>query len=345
MFAYQDPTGRDFLDDPAVAVAFRHRMQDFYERFARRQQSAFTWLEAFDHLADGPAPAEAHVTWPAFPLSAVASDAEIDGDRLGFQDEYVEWHVVRDQGGRVRSVTFTTEFPEYFEAYAEVSGVALTAAVRDAIPGADPTVVDLFGPGGDPDALPALARRNRFRARLRQNPWNSGAKGILSLVQQFNTLNALFHLVTECGVRRSSGTPDQTCAAVGGACGPNRNSDPRVCIVAQRAVRNEQAFTLRDPAGVRIVRLDGVWKVNGQAIDVNDPAANRGVWQVTRRGRRGVLTVIDGLTLDDGSVVTGTDVSRRLEVAANLVVAPENRLPAWARLGLEAESRGPAPEP
>jgi hypothetical protein len=340
MFEYTDPVGRDFLASPAVASAFRAKMQGVYEQFARRPQSAFTWLEAFQSLAGGQAPETSSVVWLAFPQLAAATDAEIDRDRFRWQDEYVEWRA-ETANGVVTRVTFTTELPEYFEAFAEVGTAFLVDAVKDAIPGATPTVAELFGPSGDPDALPAVARANRFRNHLRDNPWNNGQQGILCLTQQFNTLGALFNLVTECSVRQAQGSPEDTCALVGGACGPGRSSDPNICAAAQRAVRNNTALTLRDPAGIHILRLEGVWRVNGQPIDVNDPAQNQGVWGVSRNGRRGVLTVVNGLTLDGTPITSGTQVSRTLRVVADLLTAPEAALPDWARRGNESTSRGP----
>jgi hypothetical protein len=340
MFEYADPVGRDFLASPAVAAAFRAKMQGVYEQFARRPQSAFTWLEAFQNLAGGQAPQTSSVVWLAFPLLAAAADTEIDRDRFRWQDEYVEWRA-ETANGVVTRITFTTEFPEYFEAFAQAGTAFLVDAVKDAIPGATSTVAELFGPGGDPDGLPAVARANRFRNHLRDNPWNNGQQGILCLTQQFNTLGALFNLVTECGVRQAQGSPEDTCALVGGACGPGRSSDPNICAAAQRAVRNNIAVTLRDPAGIRILRLEGVWRVNGQQIDVNDPAQNQSVWVVSRNGRRGVLTVVNGLTLDGTPITSGTQVSRTLRVVADLLAAPEAALPDWARRGNESTSRGP----
>jgi hypothetical protein len=340
MFEYIDPVGRDFLSSPAVAAAFRAKTQGVYEQFARRPQSAFTWLEAFQNLADGQAPQSSSVVWLAFPLLAAATDAEIDRDRFRWQDEYVEWRT-ETTNGAVTRVIFTTEFPEYFEAFAQVGTAFLVDAVKDAIPGATPTVAELFGPGENPDGLPAVARANRFRNHLRSNPWNNSQKGILCLTQQFNTLGALFNLVTECGVQQAQGSPEDTCALVGGACGPGRSSDPNICAAAQRAVRNNTAITLQDPAGVRILRLEGVWRVNEQQIEINDPAQNQSVWEVSRNGRRAVLTVVNGLTLDGAPITSGTQVSRRLRVAADLLAAPEATLPDWARRGNESTSRGP----
>lgn len=341
MFEYSDPAQRNFLSNPAVETEFRRRLQGMYDVFARRVNSAFTWIEAFNQLSGGQAPAVNSVDWPAFPLTAVTTDEKIDANRLEHQDEYVEWRIEKS-GGKLSRITFTTEFPEYFEAFAVIGSDALKAAVQDVIPGANPTEAELFGPGFNPSAATGLARAQTFRDQLPNNPWNNGQKNILCLTQRFNTLNALFHLLTECGVPRAAGTAEGTCALVDGACGPGRNSDPTICTLSQNAVRAKVGFTLRDPAGVRFLKLNGRWKIDGVEVNINDPGQNKGTWAVSRNGRRAVLTIPDGMTLDDNSVVTGAQVSRALHVAADLLTATDASLPDWARIQAESGSRGPA---
>lgn len=340
MFNYVDPAGRNFLSNQDAAREFRLIMQTNYESFARRPDSAFTWIEAFSDLSGGQIPGALTVDWRAFPITAAATDRNIDSNRLQFQDEYVEWMAERT-GTKLTKVTFTTEFPEYFQAFAQVSFDVLKSAIQDVIPGANPTATELFGAGFDPLAASGQARAQSFRSNLAANPWNIGSKGFLCLTQRFNTLEALFNLLTECGVRQA-GTPEGTCSIVGGACGPGRSSDPVICTESQKAVRAEVGYTLRDPAGIRIESLEGQWKLNGTVIDINDPAANSGIWSVTRNGRRAVLTIPNGLKLDDTNLTTGAQVSRKLKVVADLLTAPNASLPDWARISSESGSRGPA---
>jgi|GEM_PF-4897454 len=87
MFEYSDPAGRNFLGNRKAEAAYRQTMQGFYDSFANRRNSAFTWLDAFDELSDGTQPNELTVDWGAFPLLAKATDAEIDRDRFRWQDE------------------------------------------------------------------------------------------------------------------------------------------------------------------------------------------------------------------------------------------------------------------
>lgn len=341
MFPYTDPVGRNFLGRPEVETAFRQILNGQYDTHARRDNSAFTWIEAFQELASGQPPQVVTVPWDSFPLTAQATDKQIDANRFTLQDEYVEWRA-EVKNGKLARVTFTTEFPEYYEAFAAVGADALIEAVQDAIPDATPTAAELFGPGFNPAAASPKARAQAFRNNLTLNPWNNGKKGILCLTQPANTLGALFGLLSACGVPKAQGTPQDTCALVGGACGPGRSSDPNVCAVAQQAVRDGVGFTLRDPGGVRIVTLNGAWKVgNTDLDDVSDPDTNQGVWTVSRNGRRGVLNVVAGLKLDGAALATGAEVARKLNVAADLLAAPNAALPDWARIGAESGSRGP----
>lgn len=340
MFRYADPVGRNFLGTPAIEAEYQRLLGAMYETHARRNDSGFTWIEAFQALASGQPPQVASVPWFAFPLLAQATDKQIDAKRFEHQDEYVEWRAEVKAGKLVR-VTFTTEFPEYYEACAAVGEQALVAAIQDVLPGSQPTTADLFGPGFNPAAAVPVARAKTFRDRLTQNPWNNGQKGILCLTQQFNTLGALFNLLSACGIPKEQGTPQDTCGLVGGACGVGRSSDPNVCAAAQQTVRDKFGFTLRDPAGVRIVTLQGVWRINNTTIDVNDPADNQGVWQVLRNGRRAVLTVVPGLKVDGDVVTTGAQVSKKVSVTADLLTAPDAALPVWAKIGEESNSRGP----
>ncbi len=332
MFDYKDPTETNFLESQGALDEYRAILQSQYLNSARVPNSSFTLLEAFEELAVGTVPSITGVSWLAFPKTASVSFETIDQQRFSWQDEYVEWRTEKDDSGSVTRITFTTEFPEYYQALAEVSLDALIAGVKEVIPGANPTVQELLGVSSDP----IFGRSLRFRNHLQHNPWNNGEKGILCLTQQFNTLGALFNLLDKCGIPNPGVAPDTVCGIVGGACGPGRNSDPRVCSAAQTVTRNSQGLSLLDPAGINIVELQGVWRINGQRIDINDLTNNRNVWSLSRGGRRAVLNVVDGLTLDGEAITTGAQVSQSLFVDAKVISAPETSLPDWAKIGQEA---------
>jgi len=331
VFAYSDPTGTNFLDQQGALTPYRSIIHAFYREFARLPGSAFTLLEAFSGLAS----AFAMVTWIAFPKTATATFQQIDTDRFHFQDEYVEWRVER-VGNKVSRVTFTTEFPEYYEALAQTGLQSLIDGIKQVIPGATPTVAELFGPGFDPGAASEEARAAQFRAHLTRNPWNNGEKGILCLTQQFNTMGALFNLVGQCGVVKDGIPSNAVCANVSGACGPERNSDPFICTAVQDQARAANGLSLQDPVGVKVVQLQGIWKIGGQQADINDSTKNRGVWSISRNGRRAVLDLGQGVTIGDDEITTGAQIATKLQVGASLIGAPDAQLPPWARLGQES---------
>lgn len=332
MFNYKDPTGTNFLENQGALDEYRAILQSQYLRSASVPNSAFTLLEAFEELATGTVPSVTGVSWLAFPKTASASFEAIDNDRFRWQDEYVEWRTEKDNSGSVNRITFTTELPEYYEALAEISLDALIGGVKEVIPGANPTVQELLGVTSDP----VFGRSRRFRRHLRENPWNNGEKGILCLTQGFNTMGALFNLLDKCGISRPGVAADTVCSIVGGACGPGRNSDPRICSAAQTLARNAQGLSLSDPVGINIVELRGIWRISGRQIDINDSTTNGNVWNISRGGRRAVLNVVDGLTLDGDPITSGAQVSQSLFVDAKVISAPETSLPDWAKIGQEA---------
>src|SRR4051794_9350536 len=121
---YKDPTGTNFLQQAGAFPSFRSIVDRQYQFFGRLPNSAFVPLEAFTEMPEEKQPEQTSVSWPAFPKTAIATFEQIDADRASFQDEYVEWRVER-VGGAISSITFVTEFPEYYEALAQVSADVL----------------------------------------------------------------------------------------------------------------------------------------------------------------------------------------------------------------------------
>lgn len=334
MFAYKDPTGSNFLESQNALETYRATIHSFYRPFALESDSAFTLLDAFSELTPVTQPTVSTVPWFAFPKTAVGTFDDIDANRFQLQDEYVEWRTEKSNTGEVTRVTFTTEFPEYYEALAEVSAEALIAGIQQVISGADPTAEELFGPSFDPKAATPEGRARRFRGHLRDNPWNNGQKGILCLSQPNNSMGALFALVGPCAVSRLDIDPSDLCANV--SCVPERNSDPAICQAVQNLARAPRSLSFPDPVGIKIIELKGIWNINGTRIKVNDPSANQRVWVVSRNGRRAVLDVTKGVTVDGKPISSGTQVSTQLQVGADVISAAENVLPEWAKTGQES---------
>lgn len=347
MFDYSDPTGTGILDETGAILIYRLLLDRQYRRFAEVPDSAFTLLEAFDGLDEESGLGSATVAWAAFPRNVAqrlgATFDEIDRDRFRLQEEYVEWRVERDGDDRVERVTFTTLFPEWFQSLAAFGMDQLARGLRSFHPEAEPTPEELFGPGFDPDRATAFERFVRFQAALRDNPWNNGERGILVLTQPVNTLGALANLVGACGIERPEVGPGSVCELVSGAgaCVPGRNSDPNVCLAAQNLVRDARAFSLADPAGIAILRIGGIWKLDGEQVDLNDPEDNEELWRIDHGGRRAVLEVPPELTFVDDPVDSGARVATVVQVGSSVVHAPEEAIPDWAQTGFETVRRLP----
>lgn len=333
MFDYSDPTGTGLLEEQGVLFVYRILVDRDHAREAEKPSSAFTHLDAFE----GVAAERATVSWIAFPRNVGATDEEIDRDRFRLQEEYVEWQVERDGGGRVERVTFTTLFPEWLMSLAARGFAAAAAGVRTFYPAADPTPEELFGPGFDPAAASPVDRLFQVRRRLPTNPWNDGTKGILCLSHPVNTLGALTKLLGDCAIAVDDVAPSGVCELVSssGACVPGRNSDPNVCAAAQTFSRGGRALTLADPAGIHVARVGGIWKLAGEQIALDDPEHNRGLWRVTHGGHRAVLEVPPELTLVDDPVASGAQVATVVEVGSTVLHAAEADLPLDARTGFE----------
>ena len=392
MFPYQDPTGTDFLERLGALETYRSKLKLHYDVAANEPGTNFETLERFQQLKPEKQAEIATIPWEAFPVKqAGATDQRIDRDRLELQEEYVEW-CLESPAGETQTITFCTEFPEYFEALADVSFQALEAGIQQIMPGANPTPQELLGLEHPPASLvgdgvvgpqtwtmldrvseiedssfdqPLLRRGARghavqrlqerlqllslinvvdgdfgpgteaavkaaqeryigaghlFREQLARNPWNDGSQGIHCMFQPFNKLTFLFKLVSQCCVPKAV-NPRGMCEIVSPNCVPERNSDPLVCTTAQRQVQAGRHITLKDPVKIRILKLEGRWKLNGQTIDINDPNQNQGIWQVSRGEQRGVLRLVPGLELDSSSIRTGAQVARKLMVGVDVLVA------------------------
>ena len=330
MLSYSDPTGTGLLKEYGALAEYQEIVHDAYRKGAGVTNTAFTILEAFDPLPDQNVEI-ASVPWPAFPRTAPTTSQGIDSNRFRYQDEYVEWRVEKENG-RITRITFTTEFPEYFEALTRVGVDQLKEEVANLIPGAHPTDAELFGSGPDPTGQPPLVRARRFRNNLRLNPWNNGDRGILCLAQSANTLGALVNLLAHCSVPRPDLSAGDVCVAVGQFCGQNRNSDPKISLAVQDKAMGGNAITAADPIGVVIQRLNGNWQIGDVVInDIGDVANNEGIWSVSRGGHRAVLENAAALTLDGRTIMTGAQVSTKLFAAARVLATLEVNISEFAK--------------
>lgn len=188
------------------------------------------------------------VPWNGFPKQFTSPLADPDyaaaeGDHLPIgqfrsQDEYLEWHVVRDANRKIVSVHFSCEGPDYWEFLARVKPDKVVQLYQEFI---DPAVkqADLF-PGGQYDPL---------------NRWNT-RDGVMHLTHPANNLFAEVKLAADATVRRKSGGAEPsnphsliTCARFGDE---TRNSDPNIGFAVNKVAQEGRMITLANPVGLYI---------------------------------------------------------------------------------------------
>ena len=327
MFPYVDPTLSGLLTAETTLSAYRSMVHEQYLVHARTRNSAFSLVDAFSTKAQ-----RHRVPWIAFPRNVNRTLSAIDQFRLELQEEYVEWSVEHGHLHRVTHIVFTTEFPEYYEAFAATGWIPLQRAIQAVYPASLPTAEECFGPNFTPDSARPMARARQFRKHLADNPWVNGRSGIICLAHPSNTLGALFGLVGACALPRLDVTAESMCAAVAGACVQGRNSDPSVCTAVQGLALAGHVLTLADPVGIVLEALGGIWKIGGHQIDINDHPA----WRILRNGRRAILDIADAMTLDDEPIRFGAQVAATLRVSATVISEAAADVPLWARAGQES---------
>jgi hypothetical protein len=193
------------------------------------------------------------ITWNGFPKRFVAQQpgqqtnyaAAESAPAAGVnrpQDEYLEWHVTRNGQGKIQSVQFTCEGPDYWAFLAAVDRNKVLALYRQYI---NPAVEmqDLFA-------------GNNYN---RLNRWNT-RDGAMHLTHPANNLFAEVQLGGEATVRRQKNNVELTsssqliqCALYGDA---TRNSDPKIGAEVNAFARQGYRITLANPVGLYIHSLD-----------------------------------------------------------------------------------------
>jgi hypothetical protein len=210
--------------------------------------------------------AERSLVWMAFPRQVLvahrddrsAAFVQADGD-VAFRDpqnEYCEWHVKRNAGGKITKVVFVTESPEYWERLWTADRASVVALYQTFV---DPAVVEADLRVGGPGSA-----YNKF------NPFNT-TNGIVHLIQSINTLSAALGLaqgsIHTGAARDGYETPPP---------GLRTSVDPRVILDIGALARTGLSLTLRDPIGLYITGYDdtGWTKPDGSPVD--------DYWQIVR---------------------------------------------------------------
>jgi len=184
------------------------------------------------------------------------------------QEEYCEWHVLRDSGsGKIQRVTFTSEPPEYWQALTgQVPGsnvkfpsnMELLLKLYRKLVHPKVQMADLIATAdvNDPQGNP-LTRKGQYNI---YNQWNT-THGIAHLNSPPNSLQAEIQLGADASIRYTNPrgkllVEPEALIAYGSYGGPNRNSDPTIGASVNALSRLGAYVTLRNPVGLYMDHID-----------------------------------------------------------------------------------------
>ena len=181
----------------------------------------------------------------------------------GGQDEYCEWSVMRDAAGKITSVMFTCENPEYWMTLWQVDPQAVLALYHELVsPAVTLDHLSLL----DANGAPVIDPTTQNRAYNPLNKWNSGTSslatsgGAVHLTSSPNTLGAEFDLAAAATMPRKDGSGEPvTSASALVCCGRygqiGRHSDPTIGQNVNYAINGDgptsgRIATLTNPPGL-----------------------------------------------------------------------------------------------
>jgi len=218
------------------------------------------------------------IDWPAFPkvikdqfqTDPVAAwrKAETGANaRAQFMDEYLEWHVVRNQQNKITRVSFTCETARYFSFLAGTDRPKLLSIYKDLV---DPAFKDEV-------LIEDLVSNNSYRPN---NKWNT-EHGAIHLIHPANTLSAeIFIAAQSCIVRKeASGAPVTDANRLidcGIGASKGRASDPKIVADVNGIARDKSSISLRNPVALYMTK----WDSDGLKKPDNSPVDN--YWRLVR---------------------------------------------------------------
>jgi hypothetical protein len=258
------------------------------------------------------------------------------------QDEYCEWHVDRDEQGRIVKVTFTSEPPEYWQALHGDTIVDGNYSSRVyEFTGDRRLLLDLYREYVSPevrledlecadDLVDLTDPRNPLvlYGKGQYNPYNrwNTTGGIMHLTHPANTLQAEVNLGAVATILyqaydRPVVDPEALilAAAFGG---PNRTSDPTIGATVNQLAAAGAYITLRNPVGLAMHHLDlaGFTTPSGEPVSQDFFKVLRGS-EVGGLIERAVFAVPagEGYTVSDLRI-GGVPITHGAQIAEHIVV-------------------------
>ncbi|HEA19241.1 MAG TPA: hypothetical protein ENH88_22865 [Pseudoalteromonas prydzensis] len=243
----------------------------------------------------------------------------------GWQDEYCEWSVTRDNNDNISKVDFTCENPEYFSLLWRVSPDAVVDIYRK-LTGMNVTRANLEDSAGN------YNKKNEFN--------NNTTNGAVTLISPPNTLPAEIYLAAAATITRECEGKIVTnknqliqCSQYGT---PGRNSDPTIGSAVNRIIRSGGLkASLANPVGLYIQTPD----FSSFQLPPNAPIGKTAAdyWRVVR-GHTGdnydqilhaVFEVpesegftVSDITIDGVPISFGSQITQKFQIALAALAVP-----------------------
>ena len=221
---------------------------------------------------------EPTIDWPAFPkvvkdefpndpVAAFRKAETGPSARQDFMDEYLEWHVVRNQQRKITRVSFTCETTQYFKFLASTDRAKLLEIYKDLV---DPAFKNQV-------RIEDLVQNNTYNPT---NRWNT-EHGAIHLINQFNTLSAEIFIAAQSSLQRgeANGSPvtdSRRLIQCGISAGAGRASDPKIVADVNGIAREKSSISLRNPVALYMT----FWNSDGLRKPDNTPVGN--YWKLVR---------------------------------------------------------------
>lgn len=233
---------------------FDSGVKDVNDTLAAHGGGTCQFYNPVTHGLTDPDLASADITWNGFPRKFLgngpgvppdfaAAEAPVPTGQARIQDEYLEWHVIKNAAGKITAVQFTCEGYDYYEFLGQEAPDILVSLYQKFI-----------GPAVKKADLFSDTKYNKL------NQWNTH-DGAMHLTQSANNLFAEVILGAQATVRRKNTagvevtSADTLCKCAN--FGDNRrNSDPAIGAGVNALARQGRIITLANPVGLYIDHID-----------------------------------------------------------------------------------------
>ncbi len=209
----------------------------------------------------------------------------------GFQDEYCEWSVTRNDQGKITRIDFTCENPEYWNTVWNVSPEKVLELYQSTLDKPSIVMEDLYMKDSNGNGVVDPSTGNYLYNPL--NKYNNGSGGAMHLTSTPNTIQTEIGLGTSASINRKNygtGYEDLLCCGQFGQ--KFRNSDPTIGGNINVYAAQGMNVSLANPPGLYIQKPTSADFKPFTTPDGTDPAT---FW-TTVRGQES-LPDVDGLSM------------------------------------------------